>query len=219
MFILPRVQQNHFFFPEEFLYFRRLAGPLQTICSVRESASEIHIFTRSLAHTAACPCCDQISASLHATYHRRIQTLPLRRKYTCLRMTAYKFDCVNPRCPQKVFMESLFPADRWQVRSRQLTALILALSAFLKDEGASRVLAACGARVSNDTIRRVIRQAAPSLCPPVFPGRTLRLTSPARLERYSRRVIHAIWSYLRRDSVSQPLVSFFYQKLAPGFRR
>ena len=90
---------------------------------------------RSLAHTAACPCCDQISASLHATYHRRIQTLPLRRKYTCLRMTAYKFDCVNPRCPQKVFMESLFPADRWQVRSRQLTALNLALSAFLKDEG------------------------------------------------------------------------------------
>src|SRR5699024_8979546 len=57
------------------------------------------------------------------------------------------------------------------------------------------------------------------LCPPVFPGRTLRLTSPAWLERYSRRVIHAIWSYLRRDSVSQPLVSFFYQKLAPGFRR
>lgn len=186
---------------------------------MRESASEIHIFTRSLAHTAACPCCDQISAFLHATYHRRIQTLPLRRKYTCLRMTAYKFDCVNPRCPQKVFMESLFPADRWQVRSRQLTALILALSAFLKDEGASRVLAACGARVSNDTVRRVIRQAAPGLCPPVFPGRTLRLTSPARLERYSRRVIHAIWSYLRRDSVSQPLVSFFYQKLAPGFRR
>lgn len=83
-------------------------------------------------------------------------------------------------------MESLFPADRWQVRSRQLTALILALSAFLKDEGASRVLAACGARVSNDTVRRVI---------------------------------HAIWSYLRRDSLSQPLVSFFYQKLAPGFRR
>lgn len=116
-------------------------------------------------------------------------------------------------------MESLFPADRWQVRSRQLTALILALSAFLKDEGASRVLAACGARVSNDTVRRVIRQAAPGLCPPVFPGRTLRLTSPAWLERYSRRVIHAIWSYLRRDSVSQPLVSFFYQKLAPGFRR
>ena len=83
-------------------------------------------------------------------------------------------------------MESLFPADRWQVRSRQLTALILALSAFLKDEGASRVLAACGARVSNDTIRRVIRQAAPGpLPPPAFPGRTLRLTSPARLERYS----------------------------------
>ena len=63
-------------------------------------------------------------------------------------------------------MESLFPADRWQVRSQQLTALILALSAFLKDEGASRVLAACGARVSNDTVRRVIRQAAPGLCPP-----------------------------------------------------
>ena len=117
MFILPRVQQNHFFFPEEFLYFRRLAGPLQTICSVRESASEIHIFTRSLAHTAACPCCDQISASLHATYHRRIQTLPLRRKYTCLRMTAYKFDCVNPRCPRVLagrianFLEKLDVAE------------------------------------------------------------------------------------------------------------
>lgn len=67
-------------------------------------------------------------------------------------------------------MESLFPADRWQVRSRQLTALILALSAFLKDEGASRVLVACGARVSNDTIRRVIRQAAPGLCPRSFPA-------------------------------------------------
>ena len=83
-------------------------------------------------------------------------------------------------------MESVLAAKSWQVRSRKLTAMILAVSAFMIDEGASRVLAACGARVSNDTVRRVI---------------------------------HAIWSYLRRDSLSQPLVSFFYQKLAPGFRR
>lgn len=52
-------------------------------------------------------------------------------------------------------MEDLPFAKASQVRTNSLNALILAVSMFLSNEGASKVLALLGVQVSNDTIQRL----------------------------------------------------------------
>ncbi|WP_243182837.1 transposase, partial [Clostridium gasigenes] len=52
-------------------------------------------------------------------------------------------------------METLNFASASQVRTTELTSLILAVSIFLSNEGASKVLSLIGVKVSNDTIKRI----------------------------------------------------------------
>jgi len=52
-------------------------------------------------------------------------------------------------------MERLDFASPSQVRTTELTALILAVSIFLSNEAASKVLNLIGIKVSNDTIKRM----------------------------------------------------------------
>nr|WP_302600193.1 transposase [uncultured Cellulosilyticum sp.] len=76
-------------------------------------------------------------------------------KTTYLHVTAYKYKCLNEACATKVIMETLPFASASQVRTTELTSLILAVSIFLSNEGASKVLSLIGIKVSNDTIKRI----------------------------------------------------------------
>ncbi|SDO92346.1 Transposase [Clostridium gasigenes] len=76
-------------------------------------------------------------------------------KTTYLHVTAYKYKCLNDACETKVIMETLNFASASQVRTTELTSLILAVSIFLSNEGASKVLSLIGVKVSNDTIKRI----------------------------------------------------------------
>ena len=158
-----------------------LPGFFFQIQKYQETGREVHIFAKSICRTAACPRCDHISSHLHATYHRLLQTLPVHGKYTCLHVTAYKYNCLNSRCPQKVFMEALPFAGPSQVRTNALTALILAASVFLSDDSVSRVLSLTGVRVSNDTVRRISGSFLCSSFPPFSLSHTgKRLTAAER---------------------------------------
>lgn len=77
------------------------------------------------------------------------------RKVTYAKVTAYKYYCFNEKCKQKVFMEEMPFVLASQVRSIELTQVILAVSLFLSNEGASKVLRLMGIKVSNDTIKRI----------------------------------------------------------------
>ncbi|MGL5764066.1 MAG: ISL3 family transposase [Sarcina sp.] len=120
-----------------------------------ESDSEIHIYIKSKSHKAICPNCGETSSFFHATYVRKIQAVPLHLKTTFLHITAYKYKCLNEACETKVIMEKLAFASSSQVRTTDLTLLILAVSIFLSNEGASKVLSLIGVKVSNDTIKRI----------------------------------------------------------------
>lgn len=120
-----------------------------------ESDEEIHIYIKSKSHTAVCPNCRKTSSFFHATYVRKIQTVPIHLKTTYLHVTAYKYKCLNDVCETKVIMETLNFASASQVRTTELTSLILAISIFLSNEGASKVLSLIGVKVSNDTIKRI----------------------------------------------------------------
>ncbi|WP_253197733.1 ISL3 family transposase [Clostridium gasigenes] len=133
----------------------KLFGKDYLIYDWLESDEEIHIYIKSKSHTAACPDCRKVSSFFHATYVRKIQTVPMHLKTTYLHVTAYKYKCLNDACETKVIMETLNFASASQVRTTELTSLILAVSIFLSNEGASKVLSLIGVKVSNDTIKRI----------------------------------------------------------------
>lgn len=171
------------------------------ILAYEETQKEIHIYAKSLCHTAACPPCDHISSQFHATYHRMIQAMPVHRKYTCLHITAYKYNCTNSACSRQVFMERLPFAEPSQVRTNTLSALILAASVFFSDDGVSRVMEYNGIRVSNDTVRRI---ATSFLCQKDF----LEIRSPSRkltaAERRQGEELAELLSLRRKIRLSTP---------------
>lgn len=120
-----------------------------------EYDDSLHIYIKSKEHGCICPVCGNMSHKLHATYKRKFQDTPIRCKQTFLHANVYKYDCVNPECECKVFMEKLPFAKASQVRTDALNTLVLATSMFLSNEGASKVLALLGVQISNDTIQRL----------------------------------------------------------------
>jgi len=120
-----------------------------------EENTALHIYVKSHPHSSFCPECGAESRQLHATYDRTLQDTPIHCKQTFLHTKAYKYECLNPKCPCKVFTESLPFAKPSQVRTDALTSLILGVSMFLSNEGASKVLALLGVEASNDTIQRI----------------------------------------------------------------
>lgn len=120
-----------------------------------EDEDSLHIYIKSKEHGCKCPLCGKMSTKLHATYRRKFQDTPIHCKQTFLHANVYKYDCENRDCECKVFMEDLPFAKASQVRTDALNTLILAVSMFLSNEGASKVLALLGVQVSNDTIQRL----------------------------------------------------------------
>lgn len=120
-----------------------------------ETEDSLHIYIKSKVHGCVCPVCGKMSTKLHATYKRKLQDTPIHCKRTYLHVNVYKFDCENPDCDCNVFMEPLPFAKASQVRTDALNMLVLAVSMFLSNEGASKVLALLGIQISNDTIQRL----------------------------------------------------------------
>jgi transposase len=128
------------------------------IYDVREDAETVNIFIKSGPHVCLCPSCGKESRELHSTYERTIQDTPLRGKQVYLNANIYKYECGNPECDRKVFTEPLPFVKMSAVRTDALNQLILGVSMFLSNEGASKVLSLLGVTVSNDTIQRLYDQ-------------------------------------------------------------
>ncbi len=132
-----------------------LLGDNHFVYDYQEDSDTLHIFIKSKPHGCKCPLCGQVSYTLHSTYRRILQDTPIHCKQTYLHANVYKYDCENPECSNKVFMETLPFAKSSQVRTDALNSLILGISMFLSNEGASKVLSLLGVKVSNDTIQRL----------------------------------------------------------------
>ena len=132
-----------------------LYGKDHFIYKTEESDDRIDIFLKSSVHSCKCPLCGTESSDLHATYERTLQDIPIRCKPTYVHANVFKYNCVNPECRQKVFMEPLPFASASQVRTDSLNTLVLAMAMFMSNEGASTVLSLMGVTISNDTIQRL----------------------------------------------------------------
>lgn len=132
-----------------------LLGNNHYVFDHKEDENALHLFIKSKPHSCKCPICGQESNKLHATYKRVLQDTPIHCKQTFLHANVYKYECENSSCDCKVFMEDLPFAKASQVRTDALNSLILGVSMFLSNEGASKVLSLLGVKVSNDTIQRL----------------------------------------------------------------
>ncbi len=121
----------------------------------REDQKTLHIYVKSKPHSCKCSKCSKESNVIHATYERIMQDTPIHCKQTFLHTNVYKYECHNPACNCKVFMEDLPFAKVSQVRTDALNSLILGVSMFLSNEGASKVLSLLGVQISNDSIQRL----------------------------------------------------------------
>jgi len=155
MIYWSKKQENEVMKYTEFNINKKLFGEKYLIYDWCEAEDSTHIYVKSQSRTGICPLCGQASEKYHATYRRSIQIIPMNRKTTYAKIIAYKYDCVNEDCLQKVFMESLPFALPSQVRSTELNLLILAVSLFMSNEGASNVLRFIGIKVSDDSIKRL----------------------------------------------------------------
>ncbi|AZV59073.1 ISL3 family transposase [Clostridium sp. AWRP] len=120
-----------------------------------EDENTLDIYVKSKPNSCCCPECGSESRQLHATYERTLQDTPIHCKQTFLHANVYKYECLNPACNRRIFMEKLPFAKLSQVRTDALNSLILGVSMFLSNEGASKVLALLGVKISNDTIQRL----------------------------------------------------------------
>lgn len=133
----------------------KLFGPGFIVYDWKEDADKNTIYVKSTVHTDVCPICGEPVHKLHNTYHRLLQTVPLKGKLTYVDVNAYKYDCLNKECQRKVLTQELPFASPSQRRTDDLNCLILAVSCFLSNEGASKVLKLIGVDISNDGIKRL----------------------------------------------------------------
>lgn len=140
---------------QKFEGFNFLLGKNHFIYDVKEDATVVNIYIKSSPHSCLCPNCGEESGELHSTYERTIQDTPLRGKQAYLNANVYKYECNNAECDQKVFTEPLPFVKMSAVRTDALNQLIIGVSMFLSNEGASKVLSLLGVTVSNDTIQRL----------------------------------------------------------------
>lgn len=112
-------------------------------------------YLKSKVIKTKCPCCGMETDKLHATCKRTIQYIPIHLKPTYINVNLYKFECLNEECNCKVFRQKLDYCGKRQKFSSELKCFIFAISLFLSDETASKILKLIGINVSNDTIRRL----------------------------------------------------------------
>lgn len=135
-----------------------LLGKNYFIYNTTNKENKICLFIKSLPHASFCPNCGVPSREVAATYHRILQDTPIHNENTTLDVDIYKYRCNNPKCPQKVFVETLPFASSYQRRTDALNMFILGVSIYLSNEGASNVLKLLGTNISNDSIQKLYDQ-------------------------------------------------------------
>jgi hypothetical protein len=74
------------------------------------TADKITVLARPISQTASCPCCAQVSRSIHSRYQRSLAGLPSAGRAVQIKMKVRRFRCGQTNCSRRVFAERLDPA-------------------------------------------------------------------------------------------------------------
>ena len=136
------------------------------INQVIENTSGITILLKSTTHNHGCPKCGQTTKSYHSTYRRRIQDLPILGKSVYLNITAYRYNCENTSCDQKVFSEELSGfTGKYRRMTSRLEDFIIMLALNTSCEGTARICKQMNVNISGDTVIKILLRNAESIVP------------------------------------------------------
>ena len=82
-----------------------LALPNLAVEQVVVRDSVLLIDVRSIAESAVCPCCQQVSEHIRSRHVRSPRDLPIGEYVVRLAIHARRFACRNPSCPRRTFVE------------------------------------------------------------------------------------------------------------------
>lgn len=84
----------------------------------------IYITCTEEIYDATCPFCNEKSNSIHSTYTRIINDLPIQEYQVKLKLLVHKYFCNNPNCQHKTFAERFSFVEKSAVRTKRLTEYI-----------------------------------------------------------------------------------------------
>jgi transposase len=142
------------------------------IDAVALESSTIVVEATTTSTDAPCPRCHHHSTTRHCRYRRHLRDQPCRGWPLRLTLSAWKYVCPRPGCPQRLFCERLTGLAR--ARARTTTDLDHAhrsLGLALGGEAGARLAAVLSIPTSPDTIlRRVTSTPDPPPAPPRYVG-------------------------------------------------
>jgi len=127
--------------------------------------AQVTLTARSLAASASCPLCGQLTQRVHSRYTRHLSDLPWSGKSVRLVLHMCRFFCDNCACPGQTLREQAVPvASAYARRTLHLTEILRLLGMVLGGETGARIVGRLSMPASPDPLLRLIRQgAAPGL--------------------------------------------------------
>nr|MBN1229866.1 ISL3 family transposase [Anaerolineae bacterium] len=125
---------------------------------VEEHDDLLVVCASSIAKTARCPCCGQVSTQVHCHYTRSPRDLPCSGRRVRLVLDVRRFRCPNEACKRQTFAERIphiVPVHGQ--RTTRLTTVLRAITFEVNAEAGSRITRHLNMPLSADTLLRIIR--------------------------------------------------------------
>ena len=139
---------------------------------VEQNQADLLVTVSSMTTSCRCPACGSLSSSVHSTYQRQLQDLPVSEWAVVLRLKLKRFRCQNPNCGKQTFVEALpeLFLPRAQ-RSRRLTTVLWHIGQIAGGQSGARLAQRLHMPASRCTLLRILRrQSLPERAPPQVVG-------------------------------------------------
>ncbi|MCD8106007.1 MAG: transposase family protein [Lachnospiraceae bacterium] len=137
---------------------------IKKITADNESGIVLKMYTES--QECCCPKCKTKSLHKHDSYERRVQDLPILGHATWLYVNAYEYECDNPDCDVKTFVEDLNGFINYYGRATdRLIDFLCTLALETSCEASAKIMKSVGIKISGDTSKtRNVKMLSAKIC-------------------------------------------------------
>ena len=138
---------------------------------VQLKGAAVRVQAQTVAATAACPGCGDVSRRVHSRYWRRLSDRAISGREVLIDVRVRRFFCSNTVCDKKIFAEPLPRlAGRYARRTLQAGQLLTSVGLALGGRAGARLTTVLATPVNRMTMVRVVRQVPdpPAVTPAVL---------------------------------------------------
>jgi len=126
--------------------------------NVKETEKSFLFYCSRKGDIALCPSCHQPASKVRNYYQRRIQDQPITGHTVWLIFRLRRFNCLNPQCPRKEFVETLDFAPEKTRRTNRLDKSILEIAYKQSSMSAAKELNDQGILIKHTTICTMLKK-------------------------------------------------------------